>query len=105
MRTGQGMLLAFAALLAASPALAGVEAEVEGGVVFSGRNDTRIPGRGGTDLSLVNDLHTDPAPAFRVRLGYRFADRHFVTALYAPLLLNARGTVDRDVLFAGGHIA
>lgn len=102
MRAGHGVFLVFGTLFAASPALAGVEAEVEGGVVFSARNDTRIPGNGGTDLSLVNDLHTDPTPAFRVRLGYRFADRHFVTVLYAPLQLNARGTVDRDVAFAGG---
>jgi hypothetical protein len=102
MRAKLGVVVACLALLAAGPALAGVEAEVEGGVVFSARNDTRIPGNSGTDLSLVNDLHTDPAPAFRVRIGLRFAERHFITALYAPLQLNARGTVDRDIRFAGG---
>jgi hypothetical protein len=102
MRVGYGVFPMFVALLAARPVLAGVEAEVEGGVVFSARNDTRIPGNSGSNLSLVNDLHTDPAPAFRVRLGYRFAERHFITALYAPLQLTARGTVDRDVTFLGG---
>jgi hypothetical protein len=84
------------------PALAGVEAEVEAGVVFASRNDARIPGNGGTKISLVDDLSTSPAPAFRLRLGYRIADRHLITALYAPLQLNARGSVDRDVSFAGG---
>jgi hypothetical protein len=36
-----------------------------------------------------------------VRLGYRFRDRHYVTALYAPLQVNATGAVQRDVDFAG----
>jgi hypothetical protein len=92
----------FALLFAGRPALAGVEAEVEGGVVFASRNDARIPGDGGTKISLVNDLSTSPSPGFRVRLGHRIADRHLVTALYAPLQLNARGSVDRDVSFFGG---
>ncbi len=86
----------------ATPLHAGVEGEVEAGFVFVGRNDTRIPGSSGTDLSLVDDLSTDPQPVFRLRLGYRFAERHLVTALYAPLELVARGGVDRDVMFGGG---
>jgi hypothetical protein len=77
----------------------GIEAEVEAGVVFVGRNDARIPGDDGTKISLVNDLSIDPAPAFRLRLGYRIADRHLITALYAPLQVNARGSVDRDIEF------
>ena len=88
-------------LLAPAPALAGFEAEVETGAVFSGRNDTRIPGNGGSELSLAHDLSSAPAPAFRVRLGYRIADRHLVTALYAPLQIDARGTLDRDICFMG----
>jgi hypothetical protein len=39
---------------------------------------------------------------FRLRLGYRFLERHLVTALYAPLELVARGSADRDVTFNGG---
>ena len=81
---------------------AGVEADIEAGVVLASRNDIRIPGNTGSDLSLVNDLSTSPAPAFRIRLGYRIADRHLVSALYAPLQINARGTVNRDISFAGG---
>ncbi len=91
-----------ALVLMGRPALAGVEADVETGVVFASRNDARIPGDGGTKISLVHDLSTSPAPTFRLRLGYRIADRHLVTALYAPLQVNARGSVDRDVSFAGG---
>lgn len=89
-------------VLLGRPALAGIEAEIEAGAVLASRNDARIPGDGGTKLSLVNDLSTSPAPVFRLRLGYRIADRHLITALYAPLQVNARGSVDRDVSFAGG---
>ena len=89
-------------LLTAAPARAGVEVESEAGVVFIGRNDVRIPGNGGTTQSLVDELTTDPAPAFRLRVGYRFARRHLVTALYAPLSVNASGSVGRDVAFDGG---
>ena len=83
------------------PARAGVETDIEAGVVFATRNDARIPGNGGSDFSLVDDLETSPAPVFRLRLGYRLGQRHFVTALYAPLQVNARGTLDRDISFMG----
>jgi len=88
--------------LASARAWAGVEAEVEAGFVFTSRNDARIPGDSGTKISLADDLSTKPAPVFRLRLGYRIADRHLITALYAPLQVNATGSVDRDVAFAGG---
>lgn len=99
---------AFAFLVVASvvsvprPTAAGsIEADVEAGVVAASRNDVRIPGTGGTALSLVNDLVAPPTPVLRLRVGYRFADRHLVTALYAPLRLNATGVLDRDAVFAG----
>lgn len=102
MRMFFGLVLVSLALLASPDhAVAHVEADIEAGVVVASRNDTRIPGDSGSDLSLVSDLSTSPAPAFRLRLGYRFADRHLVSALYAPLRVNARGTVDRDIVFAG----
>jgi len=88
--------------LAPARAWAGVEAEVEAGFVFTSRNDARIPGDSGTKISLVDDLSTKPAPVFRMRLGYRIADRHLITALYAPLRVDATGSVSRDVAFAGG---
>lgn len=99
-------ILAFTLLLP-GPAQAEirVEAEVEAGAAFISRNDAGVPGDGGTRFSLVDDLSTDPAPAFRLRVGCRIAGRHLVTALYAPLRVNARGSVDRDVWFAGGTFA
>ena len=102
MSTQRSLFVLLTLLLTPAPAHAGVEAEMEGGVVFSARNDTRIPGDTGSDLSLVRDLSTPPAPAFRVRLGYRIAGRHLITALYAPLQVNATGTLGRDISFLGG---
>jgi len=94
-------ILAGVASLLALPAAADFEGDFEASVVAATRNDTRIPGDTGTKISLVDDLSTSPAPAFRVRLGYRIADRHLISALYAPLQVNARGTLDRDVEFMG----
>jgi hypothetical protein len=102
MRTGIAVGVSLVALTWPTRSSANVEADIEAGVVFASRSDTRIPGKGGTDLSLVRDLSTPPAPAFRLRLGYRIAERHLITALYAPLQVNATGTLDRDVIFAGG---
>ncbi len=79
----------------------GPEAEFEAGAAWASRNDVRIPGVGGTNLSLVNELHTPVAPVFRVRVGYRFRSRHYITALYAPLQVNATGSAPSDVDFAG----
>jgi hypothetical protein len=93
--------LILAMLFVPTAGWAGFEAELEAGAVFAARNDARIPGNGGTRISLVRDLSTSPAPAFRVRLGYRIANRHLITALYAPLQLNARGSIEREVSFIG----
>lgn len=102
MRVSLAVVMSLAAFSWARQSSASVEADIEAGLVFASRNDTRIPGNGGTDLSLVRDLSTPPAPAFRLRLGYRIAERHLITALYAPLQVNATGTLDRDVSFGGG---
>lgn len=101
MKTWWTTIVAIPLLAVPASALGAVEAEAETGVVFSSRNDTRVPGDDGTKLSLVDDLSTRPAPVFRLRLGYRIADRHLITGLYAPLRLNARGRLDHDVSFMG----
>jgi hypothetical protein len=79
--------------------------EIETGFVFSGRNDARIPGDTGTTISLTADLSTKPSPVFRIRAGLRFANRHVVSGLYAPLTLTARGSVNRDIQFEGATFA
>jgi hypothetical protein len=57
------LVFALALSFVGRPALAGVEADVEAGMVSASRNDARIPGDGETKISLVNDLSTSPAPA------------------------------------------
>jgi hypothetical protein len=82
-----------------------VELDFEAGVAAASANVVRIPGAGGTRFSLVEDLESPLVPAFRVRAGYRIAERHLITALYAPLSLNASGAFDRDVVFQGETFA
>ncbi len=73
--------------------------DLETGAVFSGYNDVQIPKETGTRFSLTKDLETDPDYFFRVRLSYSFNHRHHVSALAAPLRLDASGKVDRPIRF------
>jgi hypothetical protein len=84
-----------------APAVARWSVDIEAGPVFSGYNDVRIPGNTGTDFSLTKDLKARTAFAYRVRLSKTFGDRHWVSVLVAPLRVESRGTLNRDVLFAG----
>jgi hypothetical protein len=74
--------------------------DLETGGVWSLYNDVRIPGDTGTRFSLTDDLTTAGAPYTRVRLGVTLG-RHELSALYAPLRLEARGTAPADILFFG----
>ncbi len=78
-----------------------VDLDVETGVVFSGYNDVRIPGDGGTLFSLSDELEADPGVFYRVRVLYNFNDRHHAGALFAPLSVDSTGRLDRDLVFAG----
>jgi hypothetical protein len=84
-----------------APAVAHWYVDLEAGPVFSGYNDVRIPGNTGTLFSLTEDLHARTAFAYRVRLSKTFGDRHWVSVLVAPLRVESRGALDRDVVFAG----
>ena len=75
--------------------------DIEGGGVMSGYNDVRIPGTTGTLFSLVDDLETDPAPYYRVRLSYAVAEKHTLSLLAAPLRLDADGIPDRPIIYEG----
>ena len=76
-------------------------AELEGGVVFSGYNDARIPNVGGTLVSLSEDLDIAAKAYYRLRLSYALSRRHELSLLYAPLTLKATGTLPGAVHFAG----
>ncbi|MGB2698356.1 MAG: hypothetical protein WBD28_10925, partial [Candidatus Zixiibacteriota bacterium] len=62
-------------------------------------NDVRIPNETGTDISLTDDLKTDPNLFSRAKLIYKINDKHTITALFAPLRLEADGSVNKTVRF------
>ena len=78
-----------------------IDLDIESGVVFSGYNDVRIPGNGGTLFSLSKELEADPGVFCRIRIFYNFNDRHHLGALYAPLSINFTGQLDRNLIFEG----
>lgn len=92
------MILVFAGSVA-STCHTRFTADVETGLVFSGYNDVRIPGEGGTLFSLSEELETKTSPFFRLKLGYAIAPRHSMSLLVAPLRLAGKGRLDRDVTF------
>ena len=76
-----------------------VDLDIETGFVFSGYNDVRIPGEGGSLFSLSEELEADPVAFYRIRVVYNFNERHHLGALYAPLSIKSTGQLDRDLLF------
>jgi len=73
--------------------------DVESGAVFSGYNDVQIPKETGTRFSLSEELETDPGYFIRLRFSRFWNDRHHISALVAPLRLDASGQIDRLVRF------
>ena len=87
-------------MAAAGPGVAGeFRLDIESGLVASGYNDVRIPGDTGTDFSLSEDLSAESGPYLRARLDYTFGSRHTLSALYAPLTIEADGTLGTSVVF------
>ena len=73
--------------------------DIESGAVFTGYNDVRIPGDEGDKFSLKDDLSADVSPYLRIRLNYAINEKHHLSLLYAPLVLEYKGTIDRDLKF------
>lgn len=95
----------FSLILLASSAQAQAFIDVEGGVAFTGYNDVAIPADTGSTISLKNDISSDPARAFRTRIGYTFRGRHTVSVLIAPLTVYGSGTLDKDSTYQGKTFA
>jgi hypothetical protein len=72
---------------------------LESGAVWTGYNNLRIPGAGGTRISFADELRTEAAPFARLFAEVRLGDRNRLALLVAPLRLDARGSVDRPVTF------
>ncbi len=95
----------FSLILLASAAQAQAFVDVEGGVAFTGYNDVAIPADTGSTISLKNDIASDPAASFRMRVGYTFRGRHTVSVLIAPLTVYGSGTLDEDSTYQGKTFA
>jgi len=88
-----------ALLISAAPLRAQWTLDAEAGPVWSGYNDIRIPGQGGTLFSLSEDLKADAGLFVRARLTWQFKPRHALSVLYAPLKLTASGAVGKDLAY------
>ncbi len=88
-------------LVPAAQSQAQFRVDLESGAVSAGYNDVRIPGDSGTLFSLSEDLSIDPSAYFRARFEYTFGGHHTLSALYAPLSVEATGSLPGDVSFAG----
>ncbi|MCH7398450.1 hypothetical protein MM236_10640 [Belliella sp. DSM 107340] len=75
--------------------------DFESGGVFTGYNNVRIPGDGGTKFSLKNDLSPTPSAFLRLRAGYTIKSRHAISLLYAPLSVGSSGAINRPIDFEG----
>ncbi len=75
--------------------------DVEGGYVWPGYIDVGIPNDTGTLFSLTGDLPAEFKFVYRLRMGYQFHPKHSVSLLFAPLSLNAQGSLDKDISFNG----
>jgi hypothetical protein len=73
--------------------------DIESGYVFNGYNDVQIPGDTGTRFSLTEDLKAESSIFYRLRMGIQFNKRHTISALYAPLSIQASGKLNTPVIF------
>ncbi len=73
--------------------------DVEAGGVFPGYNDVRIPGKGGTSLSLTNELKTESGIFVRGKVLYSLGSRNTLSVLVAPLTVKASGNLSKAVQF------
>jgi hypothetical protein len=91
-------------LLALAPAASSaVEpfVDLETGVAWAGMNDVRIPGDGGTEFSLTDDLEASAVPYYRIRVGAVLGGRHTIFGFYTPVRIVSRGRFSEDVVFDG----
>ncbi len=68
-----------------------------GGVLGTSYNVVRIPNTGGTRFDLARELTAKPKLFFRARLGYTLANRHTISALYAPLTVRYDGSFGQTI--------
>lgn len=74
---------------------------LEGGAVFQTISDVEIPPGTGTRFSLVEAVGKGPLPFARMEGRYALGERHRLRFLVAPLVIEAQGQLDKDVIYNG----
>ena len=74
---------------------------LQGAVVFTEKNDVRIPGDSGTKFSLSDDLSADSSYTGRLEAGYLHKGRDYFGIVVAPLSVDSHGRMDSDISYAG----
>jgi hypothetical protein len=73
--------------------------DFETGPVFASSNTVQVPNPGGTRFSLTDSFDINKKIYYRLRLSFNLAQRHQLSALFAPLSLTASGELEQDVVF------
>lgn len=74
--------------------------QVEGALLYQGKNDQRIPGNSGSTLSL-DEFDQGPFDAFRIYVGKTWNTRHEIRLLYAPLKVEVNAKFNEPIKFNG----
>jgi len=80
-------------------------ADAEFNLLKTGYNKIQVSGTDGTRFNVVEsgNFDNDVSFAYRIRLGYRFNNRHNVFGLFAPLRVSYNGIFDKPTRFFEGN--
>ncbi|MFO8233883.1 MAG: hypothetical protein R6U04_00565 [Bacteroidales bacterium] len=95
-------LLLIIVLVSSSQINAQFSLDIETGLAFQGYNDVRIPNesQSATKFNFNKDFNLQgPVIPYRIEVGYTFAEKNHLFALYAPLSLNYEGSAPFDINF------
>ncbi len=98
-------LTLFVVLLMLHQITAQFSLDIETGMVSTAYNDVRIPGDGGTFVSLSDEFDTGTQLFYRLKVGYHITERQEVNLLLAPLKFEYTGLPGRDVMFRNSIFA
>ena len=97
---GRKTILFLILTISFSSAYSQLSLDLETGIPFPGYNEVRIPNKTGTTFDFNNDFKLQgPVIPLRLKLGYTFAGKNHLFALFAPLELDYEGSVPFDISF------
>jgi hypothetical protein len=93
-------ILLFALTITFSGTYAQWSLDIESSLPFQSYNDVRIPNETGTTFSFTDDFELQgPVIPFRLLIGFTFAEKNHLFALFAPLGLKYEGIAPFDISF------